>query len=67
MIELQWILNEKTKECRLYYRQEIPAVDASGAFCPGGQKTPWTRVPEKTLDESSLDDLIESGGYFDAP
>lgn len=67
MIEMQFITNEVTGERRLYYRQDLLAVDASGGFCPSGKKTAWERVPEKTLDEASFDDLVESGGIFGAP
>lgn len=64
MFELQWIVNESTNEHRLYYRQDILAVDASGAYCPSGEKTAWIRVPVKTLDEAAMDDVVESGGIF---
>jgi hypothetical protein len=57
MVELKWILNEITGEKHLYYR-ELP------------DKPPeihWKRVPTKTLEESSYDDLAESGGIVGAP
>jgi hypothetical protein len=68
MIELEWITNEVTKERRLYYRTMTYYVDASGALnvahAAWGQ---WVRVPELTLDESSMQDIIESGGIANAP
>ena len=64
MIEIQEIVNEKTGERRLYYRYEILGLNASGALEPCGKKSEWIRVTKKTLDEASLDDLVESGGIF---
>jgi hypothetical protein len=57
MIELEWIVNEKTGEKHLYYR-ELPGKPP---------EIHWKRVPTKTLEESSYDDLIESGGIVGAP
>ena len=62
MIELTYITNERTGERRLYYRYDIFGIDASGALCPTSEKSEWIRVPEKTLEEAFMDDLIESGG-----
>lgn len=68
MIELEYITNDKTGERRLYYRTLAGYMDASGALNVAQAKWgPWRRVPEKTLDEASMDDLIESGGIVGAP
>lgn len=68
MIEMQWITNEVTSERRLYYRCYNGSMDASGALnVARGSWGPWQQVPEKTLDESTWDDVRESGGIANAP
>ena len=65
MIELRWVEFGPNKE--LNYRVMMPSVDASGALCPGSQWSDWKKVPTVTGDEVSLQDLIASGGFADAP
>ena len=68
MIELQWITNQATMERRLFYRSLSASMDASGALNVAQSSWgPWKSVPELTLDEANLHDLIESGGIVDAP
>lgn len=63
MIEMQYITNEKTGERRLYYRILQGYMDASGALnVSQASWGPWKQVPELTLDESTMQDVIESGG-----
>ena len=70
MIELQYITNERTKERRLYYRFLKFRIDASGAInvLPAPvEYGEWILVPELTINESAMQDLIESGGIQGAP
>lgn len=68
MIELQWVTNEITKERRLFYRVVSAYMDASGALNVSQSSWgPWKPVPELSLDQAALNDLIESGGIIEAP
>jgi hypothetical protein len=46
MIELRWAVlpGTNTERPRLQYRVHVPAIDASGALCPGNW-TEWKDVP----------------------
>jgi hypothetical protein len=73
MIEMQYITNEVTRERRLYFRFASHVLNVHGDLrvnmdtYSNPQWGPWTRVPELTLEESSMQDLIESGGIVGAP
>lgn len=73
MIELQYITNEATNERRLYYRVVSHVLTVHGEVRVNMDTYsnplwgPWTHVPELTLDESTWQDIRESGGISGAP
>lgn len=64
MIELRWVVFGRNRQ--LEYRVLMPAIDASGALCPGPGWGNWTVVPSVDGDEAALEDLIASGGLPEA-
>ena len=63
MIELRWVQISDTNT-QLEYRVLTPAVDASGALCPGGEWSGWKNIPTITAADASYEDLRASGGIF---
>lgn len=65
MLELRWV--EFGPNRQLEYRYLVPAVDASGALCPGGTWSDWQVAPTVSGDAAAMQDLIASGGIAGAP
>jgi hypothetical protein len=65
MFEMRWIALGRQRF--LQYRFITPCVDASGAFCPGGEFTEWQTVPTIDVNEAAWEDVVASGGLANAP
>ena len=64
LIQFEFITNEVTGERRLYFRHRLLPNVPSGTVNQAAQWGQWQRVLERTLDEASMNDLVESGGIF---
>lgn len=64
---MRWVVFGNIGRKRLQYRELIPSVDASGAFCPPGVLSEWKDVPMVDCETLSYEDLAASGGLAALP